>query len=156
MDKEKEYILSFFYTNLDTIGKIEEHDKLYIDSNNMIKIDESYMFQGLWRYCNNISRNDALHVLNKLLNDIDIYFNAMYIKNIDSKNNIISKTHKLIANDKINYETFNIIVMHLNNSIKGIENLKKTYQSDIETCKELNKIINKIKSLSINFANMIL
>jgi len=155
MDKERENILNFFYTNLDTIANITDCDKLYIDANNMIKIDEPYMFQGLWRYCYNISRKDALHVLNKLLNDIEIYFNAIYIKNLDSKNTFMNKTLKFNENDKINYDAFNTIIQKLEKSIKGIENLKKTYEIDIETCKELTKIIDKIKSLLNNFSKMI-
>ena len=35
------------------------------------------------------------------------------------------------------------------------ENLQKTYTTDIETCKGLNKIIEKTKSLSNNFSKMI-
>ena len=155
MDKERENILNFFYTNLDTIANIIASDKLYIDANNMIKTDEPYMFQGIWRYCYNISRQDALHVLNKLLNDIEIYFNAIYIKNLDSKNTLVNKTLKFNENDKINFEAFTTIIQKLNKSIKGIENLQKTYEADKITSKELSKIIEKTKSLSINFSKMI-
>ena len=155
MDKEMEKILNFFYTNLDTLANINDCDKLFIDSNNIIKIDEPYMFQGIWRYCNNISRKDAIHVLNKLLNDIEIYFNAIYIKNLDSKNAFVNKTLKFNENDKINYEALTTIIQKLDKSIKGIENLKKTYTTDIETCKGLNKIIEKSKSLQNHFSKMI-
>ena len=155
MNKERENILNFFYTNLDTIANIIASDKLYIDTNNMIKTDEPYMFQGIWRYCYNISRQDALHVLNKLLNDIEIYFNAIYIKNLDSKNTLVNKTLKFSENDKINFEAFTTIIQKLNKSIKGIENLQKTYEADKITSKELSKIIEKTKSLSINFSKMI-
>jgi len=155
MDKEKENILNFFYTNLDTLANINDCDKLFIDSNNMIKIDVPYMFQGIWRYCNNISRKDTMHVINKLLNDIEIYFNAIYIKNMDSKNTLVNKTVKINENDKINYLAFTTIMQKLDKSIKGIENLQKTYSTDIETCIGLNKIIEKTKSLSNNFSKMI-
>ena len=155
MDKEKENILNFFYLNLDALANINDCDKLFIDSNNMIKIDEPYMFQGILRYFNNISRNDAIHVLNKLLNDIEIYFNAIYIRHMDSKNVLINKNLKFNENDKINYTAFTTIIQKLDKSIKGIENLKKTYATDIEICKELCKINAKNKSLQNHFSKMI-
>ena len=93
--------------------------------------------------------------LTKLLNDIEIYFNAIYIKNLDSKNTLVNKTLKFNENDKINYEAFTTIIQKLNKSIKGIENLQKTYETDKITCKELTKIIEKTKSLSTNFSKMI-
>lgn len=155
MDKERENILNFFYVNLDTIANINDCDKLFIDANNMIKIDEPYMFQGIWRYCYNISRKDALYVLNKLLNDIEIYFNALYIKNLDSKTTFMNKTQKFNENDKLNYNALTAIIQKLQNSIKGIANLQKTYEEDMETCNELIKIIDKTKSLLINFSKMI-
>ena len=66
------------------LSVIRDGDKLYIN-NGYIKIDEPYMFQGIWRYCYNISRNDAVLVINKLLNDVEIFINAIILKNTDNK-----------------------------------------------------------------------
>ncbi len=152
MNKDQQTIINFFYTNLDTISRIQNGHKLYINSENTINIEEPYMFQGIWRYCYNISRKDALHVLNKLLNDIEIYYNALYIKNIESRKLFVGNTPKFNENDTL---AFTKIISKLEKSIEGIENLKKTYETDTDTCTELTKLITKIKSLIQNFNKMI-
>jgi len=152
MNKDQQTILKFFYNNLDIIARIKDGHKLYINSDNTINIEEPYMFQGIWRYCYNISRKDALHVLNKLLNDIEIYYNALYIKNIDTRKLFNDNQPKFSANDHLAFTT---IISKLDKSIEGIENLKKTYETDTDTCTELTKLVNKIKSLLLNFNKMI-
>jgi hypothetical protein len=149
MATNQETILNFFYNNLDTITKIQNGYKLYINSDNSINIEEPHMFQGLWRYYYNISRKDAIYILTKLFNDIEIYFNSIYVKNINNKfNNYI----KLNEQD---YKAFTTIINKLENSLSGIDNLKKTYSSDENTCNELDKITNKIKLLISTFTTMI-
>ncbi len=152
MNKDQQTILNFFYNNLDTIAKIKDGHKLYINSDNTINIEEPYMFQGIWRYCYNISRKDTLHVLNKLLNDIEIYYNALYLKNIESRKLFVGNTPKFNENDTL---AFTKIISKLEKSIEGVENLKKTYETDTDTCTELTKLITKIKSLIQNFNKMI-
>lgn len=152
MSKDQQTILNFFYTNLDTIAKIKDGHKLYINSDNTINIEEPYMFQGIWRYCYNISRKDALHVLNKLLNDIEIYYNALYVKNMETRNIFNTRPPKFNQEDNTAFTT---IITKLDKSIEGIENLKKTYKNDNETCSELTKVVNKIKSLIQSFNKMI-
>ncbi len=151
-NKNKQTIVNFFYNNLDIIARIKDGHKLYINSDNTINIEEPYMFQGIWRYCYNISRKDALHVLNKLFNDIEIYYNALYIKNIESRKLFVGNTPKFNENDTLAFTT---IISKLEKSIEGVENLKKTYETDTDTCTELTKLITKIKSLIQNFNKMI-
>jgi hypothetical protein len=152
MSKDQQKILNFFYTNLDTIASIKDGHKVYINSDNTINIEEPYMFQGIWRYCYNVSRKDALHILNKLLNDIEIYYNALYVKNIETRNLFIARPLKFSQEDNTAFTT---IINKLEKSIEGIANLKKTYKTDTDTCTELSKIINKISSLIQNFNKMI-
>jgi len=153
MTTKQQTILTFFYTNLDTIARIQDGYKLYINEDNSINIEEPYMFQGIWRYCYNVSRKDAIHILTKLFNDIEIYFNAIYVKNIgnDGKMNI-NNTVKFNEED---YNAFTTIISKLELAVGGVENLKKTYSSDTLTCNELNKIVEKIKSLRVNFTKLI-
>ena len=153
MTTNKQNILNFFYTNLDTIARIKEGNKLYINADNSINIDEPYMFQGIWRYCYNVSRKDAIHILTKLFNDIEIYFNAIYVKNIgnDGKMNI----NNIVKFNEDDYNSFTTIISKLELGITGIENLKNTYSSDAMTCNELDKIISKIIALNANFSNII-
>jgi len=151
-------IPNLFYNNLDELSKIKNGDKLYIE-NNCIKIDEPYMFQGIWRYCNNVSRKDAILVINKLLNDIELFFNSLLLKNITKSSIEFTATSNNINNRiKIKQDEYNIlskINTKLKLSIPGIENLKKTYETDNEISGETDKIISKINNLVNNINNII-
>lgn len=148
MDHEREIIIAFFNDNLDVLAKIEDGHKLYLDKDNKIKLDDPYMFQGIWRYCNNVSRKDAIHIINKLINDIEIFFNALYLRSAN-------KLTRKFENDSIEYKTVQVIANKLHLACKGIENLKKTYSTDKNICNELDRIINKMHSLTITFYLMI-
>lgn len=148
-------IITFFNTNLDTIAKIQDGHKLFLNSDNTINLDEPYMFQGIWRYCNNVSRKDALHILTKLYNDIELYFNALYVKTLDNKSNSCYPYNQPVSFNEHDFKAFKTIIPKLEESSKGIVNLKLTYATDINTCNELDTIIEKIKSLCNNFTKMI-
>jgi hypothetical protein len=148
MDHEREIIIAFFNSNLDVLAKIEDGHKLYLDKDNKIHLDEPYMFQGIWRYCYNVSRKDAVNVINKLLNDIEIFFNALYLKTAN-------KLSRKIETDTYEYTNIQTVMNKLSSGIKGIENLKKTYSSDETICIELDRIIKKMKYLISTFQIMI-
>jgi hypothetical protein len=149
---DRDLILNNFYTNLDTIAKIENGHKLYIDKQQMIQLDEPYMFQGIWRYCYSISRKDAIHILTKLFNDIEIYINAIYLKNIDYKN---SNYPKVSRSSEIEYNTFITVIEKITKALQGIGYLQATYIDDKVTCADLQRVIDKGKSLVDNFSMMI-
>ena len=142
-------IIRYFTTNLDILSKLKNGDKLYINSQNIFEIDEPYMFQGIWRYCRNISRKDAITIINKLINDIEIYFNSIILKNTNPKNGIFDNFNDTDRNDCIE------ITNKLLNVEEGIQNLKKTYINDNNTIAELDIIINKSNNLYNNLKNMI-
>lgn len=148
---DKDVILNNFYSNLDVLGRIQDGHKLYLDKDQLLQLDEPFMFQGVWRYCYGISRKDAIHLLTKLFNDIEIYMTAVYLRNIDSKNSNYPRIPKSNPEQNI----FITIITKINNAITGIQNLKLTYKSDEATCDELQRIIDKAKSLVDNFMIMI-
>ena len=148
---DKDTILNNFYNNLDVLARIEDGHKLYLDKDQLLQIDEPFMFQGIWRYCYGISRKDAIHLLTKLFNDIEIYMNAVYLRNIDSKNSNYPRIPKSNPEQNI----FISIIEKINKAIVGITNLKQTYKTDEQTCIELQRIIDKAASLVDNFMIMI-
>lgn len=148
---DKESILNNFYSNLDVLAKIQDGHKLYLDKNQSLQLDEPFMFQGIWRYCYGISRKDAIHLLTKLFNDIEIYMNAVYLRNIDLKNSSYPRIPKSNSEQSI----FITIIEKINKATMGITNLKLTYNTDSQTCAELQHIIDKAKSLVDNFMIMI-
>jgi len=148
---DKESILNTFYSNLDVLARIQEGHKLYLDKEQAIQLDEPFMFQGIWRYCYGTSRKDAIHLLTKLFNDIEIYMNSIYLRNIDIKNSSYPRISKSNSQQNI----FITIIEKINKAIMGIANLKLTYKNDEQTCIELQRIIDKAKSLVDNFMIMI-
>jgi len=162
MSNDKMDILKYFYTNLETLNKIKVGDKLYTDSDNNIKIDEPFMFQGLWRYCNNISRKDAIFTINKLINDIEICFNTILLKSTDTRGiykvsfNELQNTWKKPNNiNESDIASINNIIPKLKDAIIGINNLKQTYQSDNDIINELELIIQRSNNLIISFQNIL-
>jgi hypothetical protein len=148
---DKEAILSNFYNNLDVLAQIQDGHKLYLDKEQMIQLDEPFMFQGIWRYCYGISRKDAIHLLTKLFNNVEIYMNAIYLRNIDSKNS----SYPRIPKSSLEHNIFITIIEKINKAIFGIANLKLTYKTDEQTCIEIQNIIDKAKSLADNFMIMV-
>jgi hypothetical protein len=77
--------------------------------------------------------------------------NAVYLRNIDAKNSSYPRIPK--SNPEQN--TFIVIIEKINKSIPGIANLKLTYKDDNNICQELQRIIDKARSLGDNFMIMV-
>jgi hypothetical protein len=77
--------------------------------------------------------------------------NAVYLRNIDIKNSNYPRISKSNQEQSI----FIIITEKINKAIIGIANLKLTYKNDEQTCIELQRIIDKARSLSDNFMIMV-
>jgi len=132
---------NYFVSNLITLSKVNQGDKLNLDNKtNLISVDEPFMFQGIWRYCNNISRKDAIYLITKLFNDIDLYINSQYLKEIEFNKKTLSPQN--IISIKLS-KTISTLINHIKNSLKGLDNLKITYENDQETIQELVKLTQK-------------
>ena len=146
---DSETLVDYFYDNLFGISKIEEGFKIYVTPDNIITPEEPYMFQGLWRYYNNISRNDAVLVIGKLFDNIERYYNSLYIKTCIIKN----KQNKINMPEPIIKE-YKLIIEKINNSLYGIKNLKITYKDDTHIIKELDTIIETITKMVTHFTTI--
>ena len=149
IDLNSNTILNYFHTNLDNLSNIKEGFKIYIDNENIIRFDEPYMFQGLWRYYNNVNRNDAILIITKLFDNIERYFNSLYVKTCMIKNQ-----HKIMSIPEPIINDFKVIIDKMETSKPGIMNLSKTYKDDNETVNELNKIIVTINTMITNFTKL--
>ena len=149
IDLDSNTIVNFFHTNLVNLSTIKEGYKIFITRDNIIMIDEPYMFQGLWRYYNNISRNDAVLVIGKLFDNIERYYNSLYIKTCIIKN----KQNKINMPEPIIKE-YKLIIEKINNSLYGIKNLKITYKDDTHIIKELDTIIETITKMVTHFTTI--
>lgn len=149
IDLTSENILDYFYTNLFGLSKIEDGFKIYITSDNIITPDEPYMFQGLWRYYYNMSRNDTILVITKLFDNIERYYNSLYIKTCILKN----KEKKINMPPNVVKE-YNLIIKKMNDALYGINNLKLTYKTDDKTIKELDTIIENANKMIKHFTDI--
>lgn len=149
LDLNSETLINYFYKNLEGLSNIKEGYKLYIDSDNIIIPDEPYMFQGLWRYYNNIKRQDAIYIITNLFNNIERYYNSLYIKSCISKN----KTKNINLPDKVMLE-FKTIIEKMQLSLLGITHLLTTYEKDPNIVELLNKLIINVNTMIFNFMKL--
>ena len=149
LDLNSETIIDYFYKNLEGLSNIKEGYKLYINNENIITPDEPYMFQGLWRYCNNIKRQDAIEVITKLFDNIERYYNSLYIKTCMIKNK-----HKTIKIPDTIISEYKLIISKMELALVGVQHLIKTYESDTKTVDILTKITNNVNTMIINFTKL--
>jgi hypothetical protein len=149
LDLNSETIVDYFYKNLEGLSHIQEGYKLYINSDNVIIPDEPCMFQGLWRYYNNIKRQDAIDVITHLFDNIERYYNSLYIKSCISKN----KNKNINLPEAVILE-FKTIIDKMQLSLLGINHLLKTYEGDPNTVELFNKIIINVNTMISNFTKL--
>ena len=128
--------------NLNILSKIKPYDKIYINKDNLITIEYNSIFQGIMRFFYNNSREKNLTNLITFYQSvyclIDELLNSQYLTSEHIKEYIIED------NDEFNkvYNNLKKINHYLELSLSGIQNLKKTYNSDIVTDSKLDIILN--------------
>ena len=144
----------FLIENLNNIEKLEVGDKLSFVVHNFkldgvesypsimeqqvhqISIDKSGAYQAISRIFNGQSRSYTLDNLSLFINQVFTVLEVLMAEFTQlSKNKYQS--------DVIKYSILDL-AHHLNVSMNGIENLKKTYASDAEMDSQLEVLINKI------------
>lgn len=152
--------------NLNIISKIKPNDKIYMNADNYLSIEHDTALQGLFRFIFNNSRTKNLNNLNSFYSSVYAHIedtiNSKYLL-ISDKNGQLLSDYSLDSNLKNIYlldykcylENDNFITVYnnlveinhyLKLSITGLENLKKTYISDVVTVSKLDIIINDIES----------
>jgi len=149
LDINSDILINWFNKNLESLSTIEEGYKIYINRENIIVHDEPYMFQGFWRYYNNINRKDTIFFINKLVDNIERYFNSLYIKTCMLKN----KQKAMNIPESIVNE-FKDIIDKLEKAKVGIINLSNTYKNDLVIVSEFEKIITNINNIVANFTKL--
>ena len=171
LDLDSSNILNYFHTNLDNLSNIQEGYKIFINNENIIMIDEPCMFQGLYRYYNNSKRSDAVLIITKLFDNIERYFNSLYIKicMIKNHNNIMAIPESIINDFKLiidkmkkskESELFHYmesldfktdIVDNLNKSLENLYNYFKYSINIVSPCQQKScKLDNSEEWVTIN------
>lgn len=139
--------VKYFIDNLSVLESLKEGDKLTVNSTtNSFTIDEPVMFQGVWRYFSNSSRGDTVKAIHKLLTNIETFVNAVIFREKESKNRL-GHSGKYGLSDKT-CVMFSLLANSMENSVRGLENLKVTYKDDETIVKQLNKILSRIESIA--------
>uniref|UniRef100_A0A6C0IXT5 Uncharacterized protein n=1 Tax=viral metagenome TaxID=1070528 RepID=A0A6C0IXT5_9ZZZZ len=109
--------------NLKTLSILEKNDKVSI-KNNIITIDSNNLFQSLKRWWYDSNRDKGIIFIENFINDIKI---------------------KIIENScNLENSIINDIRTHLFNSKDGLNNLKITYNNDVNINKKLDTILKNI------------
>ena len=116
--------------NLKMMAQIKPFDKLYID-NGLLKIDTPTLFQGIYRWYREYSRESTTE-------DLDIIIKSVIeiTDNLLEKDNITSEENTLCQQ----------ILIEINNASKGLSNLKITYKDDTFMSSKLDIIKEKLKA----------
>ena len=116
MNKDIDSIL----LDLKIISQIKENDKL-VTSKELLEIDNSY-FQSIKRYWNNDNRISSIeyikNTVNRTLEFTDTTLNDTHTEN---KNIFIENNSHILQR----------FLVEMTNAIKGLDNLKLTYNTDI-------------------------
>jgi hypothetical protein len=142
--------------NLNIISKIKSGNKIFINSDNFVSIENDTAFQGLLRFFYNNSRVKNINNINNfyttVFNQVNDLIDSKYLNIYNSKYDL---EHKCEKNYKCNLENTNFLkvyseLIEINHyiklSINGLENLKQTYISDILSSSKIDIIITSVES----------
>jgi len=116
--------------NLKMMSQIKPFDKLYIE-NGLLKIDTPALFQGIYRWYKEYSRENTAKDLDAIIKSvIEITDNLLEKDNITNDENTLCQQ----------------ILIEINNASKGLSNLKITYKDDTFMFSKLDIIKEKLKS----------
>ncbi len=120
--------------NLNIISKISPSDKIYINGEGFIAIENSTILQGILRFLYSNSRSKSVHNLN------NFYANVFrYIDNCAFD----PRAPQMVSFDKIQH--MQTLYLYLQKSIEGVQNLKKTYNTDVVMTSTLDVILDDIR-----------
>jgi len=126
------------FTNLKIISNIKEYDKLIIN-NKQIDIDNPSYLQFMRRWWNGRNRLNTLLYLKDY-----VYKDAFLLIDNTLQNEIKKKTNQHFF-EHSNHNILQKFLIELKNSIRGLQNLKITYNSDVSFKSQLDIIIEEIE-----------
>ena len=149
-DESKTFNIESVLTNLKIVSNLKPNDKL-TSANGILVIDTPYYTQGVYRWWNQDSRTNTMTDLEDLVNKAFEIIDHIYsseIKNAtgnDIENNYYykhSQPDTYFKNE--NSQQLQNFSSELQNTIKGLQNLKITYKEDISICSKIDVMIEKI------------
>jgi hypothetical protein len=157
LNEEEQERLDHLILSLKIISNLKEYDKLAVVEDKLC-IDTPYLLQGIWRKWYGQGRSETLDTIKSIIADIFEFTDSLLKMNRESKycsqpisihqdsSNMLSdsKPREDVGFRESNSCVFSTIMIHLDESIKGIQNLKITYLGDTSVCSELDLLISKV------------
>ena len=140
MNKNNDNRLNRIFINLKILSYIKEYDKLLLtfDDANIIEIDNAGMTQPIRRWWNGRTRSETLTFLNEFIDETFSIIDETLENEING--NISGSFFK-----ESNHNILQRFLLELSNCIKGLYNLKITYNYDVTFKSQLDNIIEGIE-----------
>lgn len=138
--------LSFIVHNLKLDG-VESYPSIMEQKIHQISIDKSGAYQAISRIFNGQSRSYTLDNLSIFINQVFTVLEVLMTE-------FTQLSRNKYQSDVIKYSILDL-AHHLNISMNGIENLKKTYASDAEMDSKLELLIGKINNKIIRIDTLL-
>lgn len=129
--------ISYILLDLEIIKQVKQDDKLgliILPGKKKIFVDSSSKLSSITRWYCGYNREDTISYLEELTEKIEKFSNFLKVGN------------------HINYK--HVLKKGIHEALIGIENLKKTYNSDSITIAKLVLIINKLTDVTLKLDNM--
>ena len=129
--------LNYILLDLEIVKQIKEDDKLgliILPGEKKLFVDSSSRLSSITRWYNGHNREDTITYLEELTEKIEKFSNFVKNGNHNNLGNVLKKA--------------------INEALVGIENLKKTYNSDSITVAKLVLIVNKLTDVTLKLENM--
>ena len=123
--------------DLEIVKQIKEDDKLgliILPGKKKLFVDSSSTLSSITRWYNGHNRQDTITYLEELTEKIEKFCDFVKNGNHNNLGNVLKKA--------------------INEALVGIENLKKTYNSDSITVAKLVLIVNKLTNITLKLENM--
>lgn len=131
--------------NLKIISRISKTNKLNTQDD-LLKIDDNnWLFQGLNRWYNHNSRQETMNKINHILRDVFAFIDKTLANELSFNATVNVGENGVCLLHEDNSELLQRFLINLCNAIKGLDNLKMTYQHDEAIVSQIDVMIENIK-----------
>ena len=144
--------------NLKIIGSIREKDRLSKDTNNVLEIENNDTFQPVRRWWLGRSRRETLNSIRKVIQGSFTITDRTLDQEQSKQKHTPTFYNNQNSNRYFHEDNSNLLqrfLIEMTNSLRGLDNLKQTYNDDITIHSEIN-ILKEQLELRIKKINSIL
>lgn len=143
-------------TNLKIISNIKQNEKIYMNENNIIEIDKSFI-PSFTRYFNERCRNRTILFLQDIINNVLICTDSILTDEQDELESNSEYNNCTFSNDftEYNSDILQRFILEINKSFDGFDNLIKTYENDITIISEITVLKEKLTTRCVKINNVL-